>query len=80
MFGSEFYGYTLWWIFPILMIILCIFICVFTMKGRMGAMMCRTGCRSKDCHREDTSASAVLSRQDPQKEINKEKLQIKEDL
>lgn len=73
MFGSEFHGYTLWWIFPLLMIILCIFMCVFMMKRRRGAMVWRLCCSSKDSHRED--ASAGLSRQDAQKELNKEKLQ-----
>jgi putative membrane protein len=35
MFGSEFYGFHIWWIFPILMIVLCILM----MRGRMGCMM-----------------------------------------
>jgi uncharacterized membrane protein len=70
MFGSEFHD---WWIFPALMIILCIFMCVSTMKGRMGAMMCRHGSRNKESHRDDASASAVPNRRHAQgEEIIKE--------
>jgi len=36
MFALPFCGYTLWWIFPILMIILCIFMFAFRIRGRMG--------------------------------------------
>jgi uncharacterized membrane protein len=72
MFGSEFHG---WWIFPLLMIILCIFMCAFMMKGRMGAMICRSGSRSKSSRKGDASASAlaVLNRRHAQGETNKEK-------
>jgi len=80
MFGSECHGYTIWWIFPLLMIILCIFLCVFMMTGRMGAMMCWPGSRSKDSHRGDASASALAVLNNAQGEINKEKLKIKEEL
>lgn len=76
MFGSEFHCYTLWWIFPLLMIILC----VFMMKGRMGAMMCRPGSHSKDSHREDdSSASALdlLNKRYAQGEIDKEEYEEK---
>lgn len=75
MFGSEFHGYALWWIFPLLMIILC----VFMMKGRMGAMMCRPGSRSKDSHSGDVSDSAldVLNRRYARGEINREEYEEK---
>jgi len=79
MFGSLFHGYTLWWIFPLLMIILCVFMCVFMMKGRMGAMMCRPGSRGTDNHSGDTSDSAleVLNKRYAQGEINKEEYEEK---
>jgi putative membrane protein len=79
MFGSEFHGYSLWWIFPLLMVILCIFMCVFMMKGRMGAMMCRPGSRSKESQSGDASASplAVLNRRYAQGEISKEEYEEK---
>ena len=72
MFGSGFCGYTLWWIFPLLMMILCIFLCVFMMKGRMGAMMCRPGSGNKDSHREDSTALDLLNKKYAQGENNKE--------
>jgi uncharacterized membrane protein len=72
MFGSEFHG---WWIFPVLMIILCIFM----MKGHMGAMMCRPGSRNKDSHGEDASESALdlLSKRYAQGEISKQEYEEK---
>lgn len=36
MFGTEFHGHALWWIFPIIMMVLCFFM----MFGRGGSMMC----------------------------------------
>ena len=79
MFGSGFHCYALWWIFPLLMIILCIFLCVFMRRGRMGAMMCRPGSRGKDSHSGDTSDSAlnVLNRRYAQGEISKEEYEEK---
>jgi uncharacterized membrane protein len=44
MFGTEFYDFSLWWIFPLIMIALCFFM----MRGRMGSAMC-----GHDSHRTD---------------------------
>jgi len=74
MFGSVFHGYTLWWIFPLLMIILCVFMCFFMMRGRMGSMMCRPGSHGTGIHGGDDSDSAldILNKWYAQGEINKE--------
>jgi putative membrane protein len=53
MFPCSDFGY--WWIFPLLMIVLCIFL----MRGRMGSMMCGQGHRGKDRHGEDAGGSAL---------------------
>jgi uncharacterized membrane protein len=55
MYGSEFFGSSLWWIFPILMIALCFFM----MRGRRGSMMCGFGFRDKSRHHISTSDSAM---------------------
>ena len=55
MYGSEFFGSSLWWIFPILMIALCFFM----MRGRRGSMMCGFGFRDKSRHHISTSDSAT---------------------
>ena len=55
MYGSEFFGSSLWWIFPILMIALCFFM----MRGRRGSMMCGFGFRDKSRKHISTSDSAT---------------------
>jgi uncharacterized membrane protein len=55
MYGSEFFGSSLWWIFPILMIAMCFFM----MRGRRGSMMCGFGFRDKSRHHISTSDSAM---------------------
>jgi len=55
MFGSEFYHFPFWWIFPLAMIILCFFM----MSGRTRAMMCGPGSRGKDTKHLDPSDSAL---------------------
>ncbi len=79
MFGSEFHGYAMWWIFPLLMMVLCIFMCAFMMRGRTGSMMCRLGSGSTGGHGGDTSNSAldVLNKRYAQGEISKEEYEEK---
>jgi len=54
MYGSEFFNSSLWWICPIVMLIMCFFM----MRGRRGAMTCGFGSRDKDSHHISTSDSA----------------------
>ena len=55
MYGSEFFGSSLWWICPILMIAICFFM----MRGRRGSMMCGFGFRDKSRHHISASDSAM---------------------
>jgi hypothetical protein len=36
MYGAEFFDFSLWWVFPLVMIVLCFFM----MRGRRGSTMC----------------------------------------
>lgn len=59
MFWSEFFSLNFWWIFPLAMIALCFFMCFFVMRGRMGSMMCKSGCCGGDSQRTNASDSAI---------------------
>jgi putative membrane protein len=75
MFGSEFCDFSLWWIFPLIMVALCIFM----MWGRKGSMMCGHGSRGEDSHRITDSDSSVdiLDKRYALGEINREEYEEK---
>jgi uncharacterized membrane protein len=55
MCGSEFYNFPYWWLFPLVMIILCFLV----MRGRWGSMMCGFGSRGTDNHKSSDSNSTI---------------------
>ena len=70
MYGSEFYNFQYWWLFPLVMIILCFLV----MRGRKGSMMCGFGSHRTDNHRisDSNSAIEILDKRYALGEINKE--------
>lgn len=78
MFPCIVFGFGLWWIFPLIMIVMMV-LCFSMMRGRMGSMMCRPGSRSTGSHGEDAADSALdtLKKQFAQGEINKEEYEEK---
>jgi uncharacterized membrane protein len=55
MSGSEFCSVPYWWLFPLVMIILCFL----AMSGRRGSMMCGFGSRGTANHKISESNSAI---------------------
>ena len=55
MSGSEFHMASYWWLFPLVMIILCFLV----MRGRRGSSMCGCGFRGRGRHEIGKSRSAV---------------------
>lgn len=75
MSGSEFHGFSFWWIFPLVMIVLCFLM----MRGRMGCMMGGRDTHGDNGSRAETSESAkdLLDRRYALGEINKEEYEEK---
>ncbi len=78
MFPCSGFGYGLWWIFPLIMIVMMV-LCFFMMRGRMGSMMCRTGICSTGSQRAGAEDSELdtLNKRYAQGEINKEEYEEK---
>ena len=55
MYGSEFFSSSLWWICPILMVIICFFM----IKGRRSSMMCGFGSRDTTSQQISTPDTAL---------------------
>jgi len=75
MLGSEFYHFPYWWLFPLLMFILCFLV----MRGRKGSMMCGFGSRGTNNQKISNSNSAmeILDKRYALGEINKEEYEEK---
>jgi putative membrane protein len=69
MYGAELFDFSLWWIFPLVMIVLCFFM----MRGRRASMMCGFGSRGADSDRTQSSDSAkdILDRRYARGEIDR---------
>ena len=75
MCGSEFCDFSYWWIFPLVMMILCLLV----MRGRRGSMICGFGSRKTGGNKISNSNSAVeiLDKRYALGEIDKEEYEKK---
>jgi len=78
MFPCSGFGYGLWWIFPLIMIVMMV-LCFFMMRGRMGSMMSRAGICSTGSHGAGAADSELdtLNKSYAQGEIKKEEYKEK---
>ena len=77
MFPCTGFGYGLWWIFPLIMIVMMV-LCFFMMRGRMGSMMRRSGCNTGSLAGDAADAALdTLKKRYARGEINKEEYEEK---
>ena len=73
MYAAEVSNFSLWWIFPLVMIVFCLLM----MRGRKGSMKCGFGSGIESSHRTNVSDSAkeILDKRYARGEIDKEEYQ-----
>ena len=54
MYGAELFDFSLWWVFPLVMVVFCFLM----MRGRRGSMMCGFGSNVADGDHGQSSNSA----------------------
>ena len=75
MYASELSNFSLWWLLPLVMIVLCFL----AMRGRKGSMMCgfSSGHENSSCNNISDSAKEILDKRYARGEIDEEEYQQK---
>ena len=75
MYASELSNFSLWWLLPLVMIVLCFLV----MRGRKGSMMCgfSSGHENSSSNNISDSAKEILDKRYARGEIDEEEYQQK---
>jgi uncharacterized membrane protein len=75
MYTAELSNFSLWWLFPLVMIIICFLV----MRGRKGSMICGFGSGDENSHYKNISDSGeeILNKRYARGEIDEEEYQHK---
>jgi uncharacterized membrane protein len=70
MYAAELSNFSLWWLFPVVMIVICFLV----MRGRKGSIMCGFGSGERNSHDKNISDSAkeILDKRYARGEIDEE--------